>query len=227
MRSKTQALKLALTTGAVLTALSTPAQAYLVYDSFPAWQTALGSLTITTDPFSTTILSAQSILLDSGTTSTNSGPAVLPNAFNNNSVGVVNAGFYDNAVQAGSGSASNTIAWTFSSPMMAFGADFVSASAGRLSLSGDFDGLGLQTLLVNDFIGGPDGFLGVIGTVPFTRVTFGNPTTTVDGFAIDNAYFAPVPGPLPVLGASAAFGWSRRLRRRLAVHSRPSATKTH
>lgn len=26
----------------------------------------------------------------------------------------------------------------------------------------------------------------------------------------------PVPGPLPILGAAAAFGWSRRLRRRLA-----------
>jgi hypothetical protein len=25
----------------------------------------------------------------------------------------------------------------------------------------------------------------------------------------------PVPGPLPVMGAGAAFGWSRRLRRRL------------
>jgi hypothetical protein len=31
-----------------------------------------------------------------------------------------------------------------------------------------------------------------------------------------------VPGPLPVLGASAAFGWSRRLRRRLAA-GRPGA----
>ena len=28
---------------------------------------------------------------------------------------------------------------------------------------------------------------------------------------------APVPGPLPLLGAAAAFGWSRRLRRRISV----------
>jgi hypothetical protein len=27
----------------------------------------------------------------------------------------------------------------------------------------------------------------------------------------------PVPGPLPLLGAAAAFGWSRRMRRRLKV----------
>jgi len=29
----------------------------------------------------------------------------------------------------------------------------------------------------------------------------------------------PVPGPLPLMGAGAAFGWSRKLRRRLAVAS--------
>ena len=28
---------------------------------------------------------------------------------------------------------------------------------------------------------------------------------------------APVPGPLPLLGASAAFSWSRRLRKRVAA----------
>jgi hypothetical protein len=44
-------------------------------------------------------------------------------------------------------------------------------------------------------------------------------------YAIANAT-TPVPGPLPLFGAAAAFGWSRRLRRRLAVHNRPSATKT-
>jgi hypothetical protein len=31
-----------------------------------------------------------------------------------------------------------------------------------------------------------------------------------------------VPGPLPLLGAAAAFGWSRRLRRRIATACRPS-----
>ena len=159
-------------------------------------------------------------MLSTGTTSTNSGPAILPNSFDNNSVNVVTPGSYDNAVQAGAGSASNTIDWTFPEPMMAFGADFLKASMGRLSLSGNFDGTGTQTLLVNDTMMGPDGFLGVIGTAPFSGVTFGNSSTTVDGFAIDNAYYAPVPGPLPLLGASAALGWSRRLRRRLAGHGR-------
>ena len=30
---------------------------------------------------------------------------------------------------------------------------------------------------------------------------------------------APVPGPLPILGAGAAFGWSRKLRRRISTSS--------
>jgi hypothetical protein len=213
---------LILTAASALSVLCAPAWAFTVYTSLPSWQAALTSPAITTDSFSTTIPSAQSIVLDSGTTSTNSGPAVLPNAFNNNSVGVVNVGFYDNAVQAGSGSASNTINWVFPTPMVAFAADFLRTDAGRLSLAGDFDGTGLQTLLVNDTMGAADGFLGVIGTVPFSSVTFGNPETTVESFSIDNAYFAPVPGPLPVLGATAALSWSRRLRRRLALQDRQS-----
>lgn len=99
--------------------------------------------------------------------------------------------------------------------MVAFGADFLGASDNRLSLAGDFDGTGLQTLSVNTLIGGQNGFLGVIGTVPFSNVIFGNPSTQVDSFSIDTAYFASVPGPLPVIGATAALGWSRRPRRRI------------
>lgn len=39
---------------------------------------------------------------------------------------------------------------------------------------------------------------------------------------ITNFNAPPVPGPLPVLGAAAAFGWSRRLRRRVAAGTRYS-----
>ena len=34
-------------------------------------------------------------------------------------------------------------------------------------------------------------------------------------FAFDSGVRDPVPGPLPLMGAGAAFGWSRRLRRRI------------
>jgi hypothetical protein len=40
-------------------------------------------------------------------------------------------------------------------------------------------------------------------------------TETIQVFLGPPAPSAPVPGPLPLLGAGAAFGWSRRLRRRI------------
>lgn len=45
------------------------------------------------------------------------------------------------------------------------------------------------------------------------------------GAFVGTTSFELVPGPLPVLGAGAAFGWSRRLRRRIAV-SRRDRVKT-
>ncbi len=46
-------------------------------------------------------------------------------------------------------------------------------------------------------------------------------TWTIDGTSESiNVYIGPpdpVPGPLPLLGAGAAYGWSRRLRRRIAA----------
>jgi hypothetical protein len=210
----------ALATGLALIVLSSPAQAYTVYTDLPSWQSALFNYIISTDTFNTPIPSAQSITFASGIVSTNSGPITLPNSFNNNSVGIVTAGLYENAVQAGAAAtASNSINWAFPVPVIAFAADFIGAGSNRLSLGGDFDGTGLQTLTVNTALSGSNGFLGVIGTVPFSNVILGNPLAQVDSFQIDNAYFAPVPvtGPLPVIGASVAFGWSRSLRRRLAV----------
>ena len=36
----------------------------------------------------------------------------------------------------------------------------------------------------------------------------------------------PVPGPLPILGAATAFGWSRKLRRRIRISSARSSTES-
>jgi hypothetical protein len=65
----------------------------------------------------------------------------------------------------------------------------------------------------------------VIGMGTFSSITFANTTTDVDSFSIDNASFAnrsipAVPGPMPLLGAAAAFGWGRRLRKRVTAHQR-------
>ncbi|MFM7394031.1 MAG: hypothetical protein ACKO22_06635 [Cyanobium sp.] len=231
----TRSMALAWAAAASLACQVAPVQAFTVYTNRAAWEAALSGATITTDTFSNTISSAQSITLDSGIVSTNSVPAILPNSFDNNSVNIVNPGVYDNATQAGTGnSASNTISKVFPTSVIGFGADFINTNTDRLTLNGDFDGTGIETILVNNTIGGSDGFLGVVGMADFSSIFFSNNTTVVDAFSIDNASFASrsipaVPGPLPLLGAAAAFGWGRRLRKRLTVHERrgcPSGTNT-
>jgi MYXO-CTERM domain-containing protein len=52
---------------------------------------------------------------------------------------------------------------------------------------------------------------GLIGTWSLTGTS-----ETIQLF-LGNPPAAPVPGPLPLLGAGAAFGWSRRLRKRIAT----------
>jgi len=93
---------LAFATGTVTLLLSSVSSvsAYTIYTNRTAWEAAITanpSYKITTDTFSNTISSAQSITLDSGIVSTNSAPPTLPNSFNNNSVSIVNPGVYDNA----------------------------------------------------------------------------------------------------------------------------------
>ena len=64
------------------------------------------------------------------------------------------------------------------------------------------------------------------GSVITTDV-FGNPRTAYgrrDIGAVQSTQEVPVPGPLPVLGAGAAFGWARRLRKRVRQHSLENAT---
>jgi hypothetical protein len=187
---------LALATGAATLLLSgaSAASAYTVYTSRTAWENAIAAsmpsswYDITTDTFSNPIASAQSITLDSGIVSTNSAPPILPNSFNNNSVSTVNTGVYDNASGLLTG-ASDTITWAFPSPYVwAFGADFFRVD--ELTLTGNFDGTGDQTISINTAIGGPDGFLGIVGMAEFSSVVFSNNTTDVDSFRVDNASFA-------------------------------------
>jgi hypothetical protein len=52
---------------------------------------------------------------------------------------------------------------------------------------------------------------GLIGTWSLTGTS-----ETINVF-LGNPVSAAVPGPLPLLGAGAAFGWSRRLRKRIAA----------
>ncbi|MFM7475313.1 MAG: PEP-CTERM sorting domain-containing protein, partial [Microcystis aeruginosa] len=82
--------------------------------------------------------------------------------------------------------------------VLAFGADFFRVDV--LTVTGNFDGTGDQTISINPTIGGENGFLGIIGTAEFSSVIFANNTTGVDSFSIDNASFATkVPEPNAVV----------------------------
>ena len=54
------------------------------------------------------------------------------------------------------------------------------------------------------------------GSVAGLRI-FDNVLTDAEVAALDLRTPSAVPGPLPLFGAAAAFGWSRRLRKRIAT----------
>ena len=201
---------LALMTGSAVILLGnmSAADAFMVFTNRTAWETAIAGQPIITDTFDTPIASAQTVFFDSGIKSTNSADYTLPDAFDDNSASIVTAGLYRNATQAAGAplprNASETITWVFPFATNAFGFDFLGASNGRLTFSGNFDGTGTQILTVNT-TGDPgrDGFLGVVGNADFNSIVFGNNSTTFDGFDIDTASYA-APEPFTILGSSTA-----------------------
>ncbi len=142
-------------------------------------------------------------------------PAV---AFEDNSV---SGGLFLNSTDGDASSASTTITWTFPSPVFAFGADFLNTNPNQLNLTGNFDGTGNQTLLVNNSIGGANGFLGIIGNANFRSIVFGTNTNDLDIFQIDSASLAsvasvPVAVPEPGMITGLVFLGSGLVVRRLA-----------
>ena len=195
------------------------AEAFTTFTNRTAWQAAVdaiaGSVT-TTDTFSNNIASAQTITLDSGIVSANSFPPAV--AFEDNSV---SGGLFLNSTDGDASSASTTITWTFPSPVFAFGADFLNTNPNQLNLTGNFDGTGNQTLLVNNSIGGANGFLGIIGNANFRSIVFGTNTNDLDIFQIDSASFAsvasvPVAVPEPGMITGLVFLGGGLVVRRLA-----------
>lgn len=109
----------------------------------------------------------------------------------------ISAGFRNNLVIAGIGS----LAVATLTPETAL-------AAPAITLKGSFDGANGA---------GPRAALTSAGNGKFYGTT---PVGSVYGFGTifefdPGADSAPAPGPLPLMGAGAAFGWSRRLRRRI------------
>lgn len=109
-----------------------------------------------------------------------------------------------------------------SSPFAALTAAGGSLYYGTTATGGTHD---LGTVFAFDSIAGMiaslDSFTGANGAMPLSELTAGEGgiyygTTEIGGAENAGAIYSfhPVPGPLPLLGASAALGWSRRLRQR-------------
>jgi hypothetical protein len=112
---------------------------------------------------------------------------------------------------------SNKASFTLSSPnapSLLGIAGLINTQAIKLSAAGvtEFTGAKIR----GTFLGSTNGFSGFsAGLADFGTTFTGNnqAPTTIYG----NAFNVPVPGPLPLFGAAAAFGWSRKLRRRVSA----------
>ena len=87
---------------------------------------------------------------------------------------------------------------------------------------------GNQNNLTSDIYNITFGASGYTGSLQFTAatdVTFGTPDIQLSRGTITLNIYAPAPAPLPLLGAGAAFGMSRQLRRRIQRQSKGVSTQ--
>ena len=97
--------------------------------------------------------------------------------------------------------------------------DSTYASGASIFSSSTFTGITLASL------GMPNS--GILGT--WTLIDPGDPTYVGDTISVQvnaSRSSASVPGPLPILGLAAAFGFSRKLRKRIKLHRGTSAVPT-
>ncbi len=133
----------------------------------------------------------------------------------------------------------DAILYTFDSsdainPLTITGFEGPGISAGGLNIQADQWGQFTARIEAFDATSTSLGFFDVVGTssntpntAPFIGVTSDTPIASLlfsvvaggngarASYAINQFDFTPVPGPLPVLGAGAAFGFSRKLRGRV------------
>jgi len=191
--------------------LMSEAAAFAVYTSRAAWEAAAGGA-LTTDPFDNPVANAASITFDTGVVS-------VHQDFDSFSIpGDANAIFAAGQYQGRASRDVQEITWTFPSPIFAFGADWTSpVSLGLLTVRGNFDGTGTDTIELLDYIAlDTDGFLGIVGTSPFVSIVFGTERTPQnEAFGVDNLSFTAqvvsAPATMVLLaGGLAALGLRRR-----------------
>lgn len=196
----------------LLLAAVRPAQAFGLYTDRASWEAAVGQFT--TETFDTPIDGAPAITFGNGISSI---------GVNGSVTNQVQAGSYWGRVDT-SGDFPNRfreIRWVFPTPVFAFAADWIGAATGSgLTVSANFDGLGIQTISLRNSLGAPGtGFLGFVGTANFSELVFREEQPIFDDFGdeffqVDNLSIAAVPEPTTIAGLALAGAGMVALRRR-------------
>ena len=202
-----------------------PAQAVLLYNFYESGSDLViegtGSLNLPSSPLASNDIGVRNGLLDldnaffTGTfTTTNTttlgfyglvgppslGPVIVnTGAFSSNYSGIVTGLMYDNTT-------------CYGTPCQMFAIDSTYASGNAINSISTFTGISLSSL------GMPDS-----GTLATWTLGSGD-TISVQVNASRSP--ASVPGPLPILGLAAAFGFSRKLRKRIKLQKGTSAVST-
>lgn len=182
------------------------------------WEAAVAGLDISTETFDNPIAGALAITFETGIVSTATGLGGSDGLSNNSVAG----GLYHGGVDHDQTNGFIQIVWTFPSPVMAFGADWISAAQGTgvVAITGNFDG-SPDIVNLGTELGSPGtGFLGVVGTSSFASITLmSSHAHNSEIFDVDNLASArsvsavPEPGTWLLFGTSFVLGFVyRRLR---------------
>ncbi|GMG81219.1 hypothetical protein LNKW23_04310 [Paralimibaculum aggregatum] len=176
-----------------------PAGATVTYfNDEAAFDAATAGIGFIRDPFDTDIAEADSITLDSGVVSENTG------TFRLSGYNQVASGRYRNYVHGGAaGGGTIAITWTFPAPVTALGLQYVDVNEDELAVTVD----GTMRALRESADGDPrDGFFGFTTTVPVSSIVFTHEIVYfTDYFEFDDLAFGaasaevPLPAGLPLL----------------------------
>jgi len=129
----------------------------------------------------------------------------VPTAFNDK-FAITGPSSFDGIVSGFSTSSLSGIATAFSGSSQIVAVDPSYSYGTPINSSATFSGTTLAALGFTPGLSGLIGTWAITGTSETIQVFLGPPSAS-----------NPVPGPLPLLGAAAAFSWSRRLRRRVGA----------
>lgn len=191
------------------------AKASVIYTDRLAWESAVNNFQ--TEYFNEILVNSDTITFQSNITSTTIGGL---------SANFVNSAYeFNGGVNKRIGNADTEIDWLFPKNINGFGADFTSIDSDGLFVSGDFDGIGQETINLAPFLSGAvgpcknclSGFFGVVGSSSsFDSIIWGT-NNSEETFQIDNFSFAsaiPVPPTiyLLVVGLLGCFFLNQKVR---------------